>query len=164
MDPITYVEQLHATVDQLIAPLQQVHADSSQCAPGCTGCCLDDLTVLEVEAEVLRRHCAEALSRPAHPPGACALLDEQGRCRVYAHRPYVCRTQGLPLRWAEEVGEEVVERRDVCELNLVGQDLTALPAEAFWTLGPVERRLAMAQDKHGQAEARVALRSLVAPS
>lgn len=28
----------------------------------------------------------------AHPDGACPLLDSTGRCSVYAHRPFGCRT------------------------------------------------------------------------
>ncbi len=28
----------------------------------------------------------------AHPDGACPLLDSAGRCSVYAHRPFGCRT------------------------------------------------------------------------
>ncbi len=28
----------------------------------------------------------------AHPDGACPLLDATGRCSVYAHRPFGCRT------------------------------------------------------------------------
>ena len=48
----------------------------------------------------------EVLRSEPHPPGACAMLDADGACRVYAARPYVCRTQGLPLRWAERRGME----------------------------------------------------------
>jgi Fe-S-cluster containining protein len=28
----------------------------------------------------------------AHPDGACPLLGRDGRCTVYAHRPFGCRT------------------------------------------------------------------------
>jgi hypothetical protein len=72
----------------------------------------------------------------------------------------VCRTQGLPLRWAEAEGEEVVERRAICPLNAEGTPLEDLPAEAMWTLGPVERRLAAAQARTDEPERRVPLRAL----
>jgi len=28
----------------------------------------------------------------------CAALDAEGRCRIYAARPLVCRTHGVPVR------------------------------------------------------------------
>jgi Fe-S-cluster containining protein len=83
-------------------------------------------------------------------------LDDEKRCRIYAHRPYVCRTQGLPLRWIEDEGEEIYEARDICPLNAEGPPLEELPAEECWSIGPFEERLAREQ-KDG---ARVALRSL----
>jgi len=161
IDPIEYVEKLHATVDELVAPLENQHRERLQCRRGCSDCCTDGLTVFAVEAEVIRRHHAVLLEEGlAAAPGGCAFLDDAGACRIYPHRPYVCRTQGLPLRWAEEDGDEVVERRDICPLNADGPSLATLPAEAMWTLGPVERRLAAAQARYGDSETRVPLRAL----
>jgi len=161
VDPVTYVERLHATVDELVAPLLDRHRERLQCRGGCSGCCTDGLTVFAVEAEVIRRHHAALLERGAPgPEGGCAFLDGARACRIYPHRPYVCRTQGLPLRWAEEAGDEVVERRAICPLNTDGPRLEDLPAEAMWTLGPVERRLAAAQARTDEPDRRVPLRAL----
>lgn len=104
------------------------------------------------------RHHASVLDEAPHPDGACAFLDAEKRCRIYEHRPYVCRTQGLPLRWLEEDEEtdEVFEARDICPPNAEGPPLEELPAEACWTIGPFEERLAR-QQNDGE---RVALRSL----
>jgi Fe-S-cluster containining protein len=161
LDPVDYVEKLHATVDDLVAPLEHHHQERLQCGRGCADCCIDGLTVFPVEAEVIRRHHAALLEEglPA-PPGGCAFLDDADACRIYPQRPYVCRTQGLPLRWAEEEGDEVVERRDICPLNAGGPSLATLPAETMWTLGPVERRLAAAQAQYDDPETRVPLRAL----
>jgi len=163
-----YITQLHTLTDQLLEPLQVAHADRLQCRLGCSECCVDDLTVFEVEADRV----AAALGDhpgPAGPVGGCALLDASGACRVYGARPYVCRSQGLPLRWADDTPEGPVERRDICPLNDGEPDLDVLPAEACWTIGPVESRLAaaqrMAQDTRGEAKdaplRRVALRDLL---
>ncbi len=160
-----WVVQMHALVDQLTAPLEAAHAARLQCRAGCTGCCVDDLTVFEVEAERIRRAHPTLLETAApHPPGACAMLDAAGRCRIYDARPYVCRTQGLPLRWVEEAADaRVVERRDICPLNEPGPPLDALPAEACWALGPFEDRLARVQEAvDGGVGRRVPLRSLLA--
>jgi Fe-S-cluster containining protein len=163
VDLLGYVDQLHQLVDQLTAPLASAHRARLRCAPGCRGCCVDGLTVFEVEADLLKARHAALFDEAPHPEGACALLDPAGRCRAYADRPYVCRTQGLPLRWAELRGGAAVERRDICPLNdEEGPPVRLLPADACWTVGPVEQRLAAAQALHpAGAGARVPLRALV---
>ncbi len=154
---VAYVERLHRAVDELVAPLGARLAGRLLCRRGCASCCTDDLTVFEVEAELIRRRFPQVLVAEPAPAGHCAMLDAEGACRVYDARPYVCRTQGYPLRWAEGEGE----RRDICPLNDDGTDLTALDETACWTLGPVERRLAAAQALLDDGEGRrVELRSL----
>ena len=116
--------------------------------------------MFEVEAERIRSGHADLLrDGTPHPPGACAFLGDAGECRIYADRPYVCRSQGLPLRWIEE--EEQVERRDICPLNAEGEPLESLPAADCFTLGPFEARLRRLQDaQDGGKGLRVALRAL----
>ncbi len=161
VDPETlaWVERLHAVVDELAAPIARAHGPRITCHAGCTGCCTDGLTVFTIEAAAIARRYPELLeSGEPHPEGACAFLDAEGRCRVYDARPYVCRTQGLPLRWLEEDEDgSPVEARDVCPLNLDGGvGLEDLPADACWTIGPIEQRLA---ERQADGE-RVPLRSL----
>ena len=147
------IDALHHDVDRRAAALAARHAARMACARGCSGCCVDGLTVFEVEAERIRRGAAELLaSGTPHPPGRCAFLGSEGECRIYALRPYVCRTQGLPLRWLDDAAE--VEYRDVCELNDI--PVETLAPEECWTLGETEERLARLQ-ADGR---RVALRSL----
>jgi hypothetical protein len=107
---------------------------------------VDGLTVFEVEAEPIRRLYAELLATGApHAEGACAFLDAGGSCRIYANRPYVCRTQGLPLRWDDFRGGHPVELRDICPLNESDTPVEDLPESSCWTLGPVEDELAHLQ-------------------
>lgn len=152
---------VHVEVEREARRLHVLHADRLACTRGCSSCCQDDLTVFPVEAEVISTRYAGLLAASVpHPAGACAFLDEQGACRVYDARPYVCRTQGLPLRWLEEDDEGPVELRDICPLNEAGAPLESLPDNACWTLGPAEERLATLQ-VHADADApRVSLRSL----
>ena len=161
------VGALHDEVDRDAAALAERHRGRLRCGRGCHACCVDDLTVFEVEAERIRAGHAELLrsGRP-HPPGACAFLGDAGECRIYPDRPYVCRTQGLPLRWLEEgPGDEAVERRDICPLNEEGEPLEALHPGDCWTIGPVEDRLRRLQETHdGGTGRRVPLRSLFARS
>lgn len=154
---------LHRDVDDLARVVAQRNGARLKCARGCSGCCVDELTVFEVEAERIRREHAELLATGTpREPGACALLDESGACRVYDARPYVCRTQGLPLRWLEEDdADEIVEQRDICPLNLEGPPLESLAEEELWLIGPFEERLASLQARaDGGALRRVALRDL----
>ena len=156
------LRDLHAEVDALAAGLARAHRARLHCARGCSGCCADDLTVLPIEAARIAAAHSELLAQAEpHPPGACAFLDAAGACRVYADRPYVCRTQGLPLRWLEEdEHDEIVEQRDICPLNAEGPALSELPEEACWLIGPFEQRLLDAQDSVDPDAQRVALRSL----
>jgi hypothetical protein len=161
---IDFVTRLHDAVDSLAGPLAARLGPRLRCARGCAGCCVDELSVFEVEAAVIVRRHRDLLDAAApHAPGACALLDETGACRVYAERPYVCRTQGLPLRWLEEDEAGAPrELRDECPLNgTEGPPIEALPAADCFTLGPFEERLAALQARvDGGQGRRVALRSL----
>jgi hypothetical protein len=145
VEALRRVRQLHASVDASVARLEALHRGRSQCREGCHDCCVDDLAVSRAEAaRILEDHGAMlAVGAPA-PAGGCAMLDERGACRVYASRPYVCRTQGLPLRWVDD--EAGVEQRDVCPKNdpppsAAAPALEDLPAEHCWTIGRVEEAL-----------------------
>jgi uncharacterized protein len=146
------VAALHARVDEAAAKVAAVHGDRLACKRGCFGCCVDELSVFEVEAERIRRVMGPM---EPHPPGRCAFLAEDGACRVYDVRPYVCRTQGLPLRWIDE--ELEAELRDICELNEVAVE--SIEEEECWTIGPVESELAELQGEAGTMR-RVKLRDL----
>lgn len=156
------LQQLHQDIDAKSAQLSSIHAQRLQCRRGCTMCCVDDITVYEIEAENIRRHHRVLLeTAQPHPPGACAFLDD-GACRIYEHRPYVCRTQGLPLRWFETPPDgSTVEMRDICPLNEASEPLESLDADDCWTIGPVESSLAQIQAaQDGEPLRRVPLRDL----
>ncbi len=162
-DALAAIAALHAEIDEACEPLREAHDARLQCRLGCTACCVDDLTVFEVEAERIRAEHGELLEHGApHAPGACAFLGDAGECRIYSARPYVCRTQGLPLRWlAEDVDGEIVERRSICELNEPGPPIASLHEESCWLIGPVEDRLVRLQaERDGEGVRRIALRSL----
>ena len=169
-ETIEEVRRLHVEVETLASDLVRQLGDRLVCRCGCSDCCIDDLTIFPVEAAVIRAGAAEILAtaRP-HPSGRCAFLDDGGSCRIYPFRPYVCRTQGLPLRWMnEDPGGEVREMRDICPLNdeairSLGERLEDVPPETCWTLGEFEGRLAGLQaslEGFSDQLSRVSLRSL----
>ncbi|MEM6559601.1 MAG: YkgJ family cysteine cluster protein [Myxococcota bacterium] len=149
---------LNQTIDKRVAELEELHRERLQCARGCHACCVDELSVHEVEATHIEHAVGDRLLglSPA-PTGRCAFLDREGACRIYEQRPYVCRTQGLPLRWLEAD----VEYRDICPLNVPGGAIEDLAADACWTIGPVESRLQLLQSLREPGQ-RVELRQLFA--
>jgi len=158
------LRDLHDEIDDKAKALAKIHSERLQCRRGCSACCLDDLTVTRIEAERIRRAHPDLLrnERP-HPVGGCAFLDEQGGCRVYADRPHVCRSQGLPLRIVfENESGEIEERRDICSLNLEGgPPLESLDEENCWLIGSFELRIGQLDDQLGGTERkRVVLRDL----
>jgi hypothetical protein len=157
-DRIRAIELLHREIDELALDIAARHAGRLRCAPGCHQCCVDGISVFEIEAALILKHHPDLLrSGSPRDAGACPFLDEREHCRVYPHRPYVCRTQGLPLRWLEEN-----EYRDICSLNEdPARPIESLEAAECWTIGPFEHRLAALQREYsGGPLRRIALRSL----
>jgi hypothetical protein len=95
---------LHAKVDAFFARALARHGDDMECRTGCSDCCRVRLTITGVEAAAIRDEVAgwpaaerRALAA-AGPEDRCAALDDAGRCRIYAARPIVCRSHGVPIR------------------------------------------------------------------
>ena len=162
-DILKALEEFYREVDEAVRRLSTLHAGRMRCVRGCALCCMDGITVFEVEAEYVRHHGRRLIETlEPHPEGACAFLDGQGSCRIYPYRPYVCRTQGLPLRWIEETEDGIpVEMRDICPVNEAGPPVEELSPDHCWTIGPAEMRLAALQSLvSGDSPVRVPLRAL----
>ena len=154
------LKALYGEVEREAKKIADLHAERLKCERGCCDCCVDNLSVFEVEAEHIQQSCGDVLVQAAYPEGKCAFLDPEGACRIYAFRPYVCRTQGLPLRWFDEDGE-AVELRDICPLNEGGKPVETLASNSCWEVGPFEGRLATLQASvDGGILRRVVLRDL----
>jgi len=160
--PLIRLRVLHDRVALDAGVLAETHGSRLACRRGCNHCCRDDLTVLRIEAEEIRSQFSRLLSEEMpRPEGQCAFLGDDGSCRIYAARPYVCRTQGLPLRFFEEdEHEEVVERRTICELNAAGPALSGLEEESLWLIGPMECELLDLEEARFGSIERIALRDL----
>ncbi|TLM66311.1 MAG: YkgJ family cysteine cluster protein [Deltaproteobacteria bacterium] len=117
------------------------------CRAGCAACCTLQ-GVLPVEAASLAlalrqlpEAAAAALRRQLRAPTAdaahCPLLTDD-RCPLYAARPVICRTHGLPLLLEENGGRRV----DRCPLNFTGLD--TLPGTAVIDLERLNQALVIA--------------------
>lgn len=157
------VGELYKEIDAQTDYLEKANQDRLHCRKGCFSCCVEDISVFEVEAEYIRHHHHAFLEKEEPGSvGSCAFLSPKGGCRIYENRPYVCRTQGLPLRWIESgETEDVVEMRDICPLNDDGDPIETLPANQCWSIGPIEEALAKLQSCLGDGSPkRVLLRDL----
>ena len=157
------LDEIYRLVEEAAERFRRLHGRRLTCRRGCCRCCVDDLTVFEVEAWHIQNRFGELLEAgEPHPVGSCAFLGSGGDCRIYEARPYVCRTQGWPLRWMEEDAEgDWFEMRDICPLNDSDPPVEELAEDLCWTIGPVEGRLAGLQASiDGGLLRRVPLRSL----
>lgn len=118
---LTGYRQLVTRIDSHAAAVATSCGDQLACHPGCAGCCRQ-ITVSAIEALALWRALqdippAEAATLRAAAVAAeaseeCPLLEGE-LCRLYAARPLICRTHGLPLLVEDEAGRRV----DFCPLN-----------------------------------------------
>jgi Fe-S-cluster containining protein len=159
---IEKLKLFYQTVDSLAEKLEIIHAERLNCKKGCSACCVDGITVFEIEAVNISHNHSNLLAKEnPHEKGMCVFLDKDGACRIYENRPYVCRTQGLPFRWIDEIEDELVELRDICPLNEEGEPVETLPEEKCWTIGEFEAKLAELQKEFGQGGLRrISLRDL----
>jgi uncharacterized protein len=119
-------QELTAKVDAFFTRVQSRYGSAMQCKAGCTACCHVRLSVTALEASVIRDGLAglsaEERTRLAHrakqgAPGACPALEADGRCAIYAWRPLVCRSHGVPIRHREPDGAAALS---ACEKNFEG--------------------------------------------
>jgi Fe-S-cluster containining protein len=134
--------ELYAKLDAFFARAHARHGDAITCHTGCADCCHRRFSVTAVEAELLAEALNELdaerrreLARRAREgdPGVCPALDDDDRCALYAARPSICRSHGLPIRFgatpAREGGRSL-PLVDACPRNFAGQDLAAIDASS----------------------------------
>lgn len=144
-DPLKSYADLVEKLDAFFVRVAERYVAEMRCAPGCDDCCKRSLCLFPFEVERML-DAAEKLSgdelsgvilraRRAtnDPEAACPFLHE-GLCQVYAVRPVICRTHGLPMLVEGE------ESLSMCVYNLKG--LRRLDGDCVLDLGPVNRILA----------------------
>ena len=145
MERLSNYRQLVARVDELCARIEGDFRERIVCRRGCDSCCRH-LSLFPVEAAALSAALAEApvglaaeirerARAAAGEDGACPLLKD-GACLLYAARPLICRTHGLPLLGRRD-GERFI---DYCPLNFLGME--SLPASAVVDLETLNATLA----------------------
>lgn len=157
--------ELAARVDAFFARVHGAQANEMRCEDGCAACCAAELTVTGVEAAAISAHvsglpAAERAALAARAQGPvdparprCAALDDADRCGIYAARPLVCRSHGLPIRSRDGRGLPVV---DACSLNFTTQGPAAVPAADVLDQTTLSTVLLAVDAAHAAATGRVA--------
>jgi len=150
---LTALENLqlfYKQVDTLANHLTKENSDFINCKQGCSDCCIDEITVFTIEAKNIK--CNEKKFLSNNTPtikGKCVFLSKNNECGIYKNRPYVCRTQGLPLRWFDELETgELIEYRDICPVNEPEEKLVNLSSEKFYLIGSFETQLQNLQKQY----------------
>ena len=142
-DGVARLRRHLAIIERDIAPVADRFAAHIECRAGCSDCCHQTFRVSALEGELLREGLsalsddarADILARARnYRPDArqpCPVLSAEGTCRLYAHRPRICRKYGIPL-WNPERPREV----STCPKNFRGvRDIDAkliLDPQARW--------------------------------
>lgn len=126
-----HLDALFAKLEGFFSAAQTRESASITCHAGCSDCCRR-FTVTGLEASVIREGLAslpdarrdelEARARD-DTTDVCPALDADGRCAIYAYRPVICRTHGLPIRFTEQRAGRSLPMLDACPKNFVGRDL-----------------------------------------
>lgn len=117
---------LRDSLDNRISELYATHSDYVQCKHKCSSCCIN-FGILAVEKYYIL-HAIENSSKytTQHEDETCAFLWNNS-CSIYAHRPFICRTQGLPIVYLQE--DTGVYELSVCELNFKNIDMSYFTEE-----------------------------------
>ena len=79
----TKVKNLHHQIDDAVSVLSDIHGERLKCKLGCASCCIDEISVFNIEADNIRDWVGEKLQ--GHKPsegGKCAFLTDSGACRI----------------------------------------------------------------------------------
>jgi Fe-S-cluster containining protein len=121
---LRYYRQLIEQIDKWTSSTSNSYREHLSCRKGCDLCCQRKISVSAVEAyniaTAFEQLPAEVQANIRKAKGTCAFLID-GACSIYAERPAICRTFGLPSLHRNESQEGVISW---CELNFtqVGEE------------------------------------------
>lgn len=125
------IESLQENASAFFEKVTNKYSDKMACKSGCSKCCFTDISVFDVEADLIRDwHQQLSIDdkiklnqdwEVKSEIGACTFLFED-KCTIYNVRPIICRTQGAPLHLSKE------NILDYCPLNF----LEAEPEKEYW--------------------------------
>jgi Fe-S-cluster containining protein len=120
-DPIKKYIEVRNTIDKHVSALEKKHKKHMVCRKGCDLCCVDysifPVEFYSIQKEINERNYTTTKSKATNAE-SCVFLENHA-CTIYAERPVICRTHGLPLIFANDDGEFELS---ACELNFTNFD------------------------------------------
>ena len=172
---------LHQNVSAFFDKFFARYSSEMRCGLGCSRCCVANLSVFPVEAQVIEDwyFALEPETRQElrnlwtsdvkvsvrNSPSTCTFLVENA-CTIYEVRPAVCRTQGLPLKVASDDGlvdtDEEKFELSLCELNFPDENKIPNPTE-WLDLERLNTLLVIAQKHTGTSVISDGIKAIIEP-
>lgn len=116
--------ELRDELDVAASKLESMHQSQLSCKAGCDSCC-ESLRLFPLELAAINYELGHSVTLPPKKwrntkTSKCRFLINH-QCAIYASRPIICRTQGLPLLYENQDGEGY--QLSVCHLNFKGVDV-----------------------------------------
>jgi Fe-S-cluster containining protein len=112
--------QLRKLIDGQIRRIRELYEKDIVCQAGCSSCCTN-FTVFPVEfyaiLQDLRTHGLTSENIRFNISAECGFLNEERLCRIYASRPIICRTHGLPILFLNDSPDNPEWEVSYCERN-----------------------------------------------
>ena len=120
-DPIEKYREVRNAIDKQVSALEKKHNKHMVCRKGCDLCCMD-YSIFPVEfysvlKDLKSRNFIPEKNNQESENGCVFLVNHA--CTIYAERPVICRTHGLPLLFANDDGDFELS---ACELNFTNFD------------------------------------------
>lgn len=110
----TYYE-LRDELDTEIRRIESLHSHHITCSKMCSHCCMN-FGVLSIEAYAIAKEIDDTkFSYKENVKRENCVFLQDSLCMMYASRPFICRTQGLPLIYEINDAYEL----SVCERNFI---------------------------------------------
>ncbi len=165
---IARYQKLCQYCDEVFAATLHVFRPHIQCSKGCATCCILE-TVVALEAYIINSYLKSSASPARYGASALANQSQQecvflhnNSCAIYAVRPIICRTHGLPIIYPDR--PEI----DICPLNFRELDVMSIDKQYLFdaeniTMNLMRLNLAFCiiTKKPQSAENRIPLRRLI---
>lgn len=114
---LTKYSTLLKEVDKAVADLtNRKFKNKLHCKAGCSSCCMK-FSVLPFEAAVIQNNVniSVNVNQGVSAENECCSLLQDNLCRIYEVRPIICRTQGVPLGYIDDLAGTI--EVSACHLN-----------------------------------------------
>lgn len=135
----TKYSELVEEIQKISDRLEKKHEKYIECRKGCDLCCMD-YSIFPVEyyyiLDKLRSVQKDIKTGSSNPEKCIFLVDHI--CNIYANRPIICRTHGLPLVFINDDDEWELS---ACELNFTQFDMNRFTTENTLEIDTFNSRL-----------------------